>query len=482
MSPQLHTNFIPVTVHTAKCDSCDKHNKLTLYRCVECGQHVCSLCWNKKSGDRNHTFGGGSHNVHANHQVEDHKSEGEREDENRTRTRTRRRVRIISDDEDDDLPVSRPALTVKNINASNPNKQHTERKNIIVDNNHGEGHTPNKQHTKRRNVIMNDNHHEDQADGLPRLQPIVPARKLPVLRPAIPATSTSATESTNGVMQRSSSIHSNESKNKRQDMGQVYDNLGRQTVSSQYAFEGDQQDNLEARRPSQPSISHQQANPSAHHHPQPANYSPRPGADVDRQAARNQFAFAESLPTGHQFPRPAHPSIAQKYAPQLAPRQIQPAVYRPRLEADVDRQAVGNANAKQMEARNQQNLSSHQSVRPAVNRDQVAPYNQQAFVSNQQSPSAASYREQMIAARDRQEAYFSRQQPNRPIPGSAHSSVTHQHVTGLHPSPAQASHSQQHTASLASRQAQHRTATQDLLHGLLGGAQVREVCLPVPST
>lgn len=323
MSPQLHTNFIPVTVHTAKCDSCDKHNKLTLYRCVECGLHVCSLCWNKKSGDRNHTFGGGSHNVHANHQVEDHKSEGEREDENRTRTRTRRRVRIISDDEDDDdLPVLRPALTVKNMNASNPNKQHTKRKNIIVDNNHGEGHTPNMQHTKRKDVIMNDNHHEDQADGLPRLQPIVPARKLPVLRPAIPATSTSATESTNGVMQRSSSIHSNESKNKRQDIGQVYDNLGRQTVSSQYAFEGDQQENLEARRPSQPSISHQQANPSAHHHPQPANYRPRPEADVDRQAARNQFAFANSLPTGHQFPRPAHPSIAQTHAPQLAPRQI----------------------------------------------------------------------------------------------------------------------------------------------------------------
>lgn len=210
---------------------------------------------------------------------------------------------------------------------------------------------------------------------------------------------------------------------------------------------------------------------------------------MDRQAALNQLAFANSQPTNRQASDPtrqAQASIAQQQGTQLAPRQIQPAISHEQT-TNMDQavalsqqafhsyqQAVGNANAKQMEARNQQTLSSHQSVRPAVNRDQVAAYNHQAFVSNQQSPSAASYREQMIAARDRQEAYFSRQQPNRPIPGSAHSSVTHQHVTGLHPSPAQASHSQQHTAFLASRQAQHRTAAQDLLHGLLGGAQVRE--------
>lgn len=597
MSPQVHTNFIPVKIHTAKCDSCDKNNKLTLYRCIDCGLHVCSICFGKKSGDRNHAFDDPSRNVFADSRDNTDKSEGARDNKNRTRTRNRRRLQVVSDDSDDDnnVLVLNSVVTTNNQETTDPKKQDTtgtniimnnehredhtskkqdttrtniimnddhredhtpnnqdkKRKNIIMNNDHGEDHTPNEQRKKRNKVNMNDNHPGDQADGLPRLQPTVPAKNLPVLRPAIPAANTSATESAHRVSQRSSHTHGQESQNEGQDIMQVYDNLGRQTVATRYAFDGDQQVNLQARGPSKSSISHQQANRSAHPHTQPVDYRPRPNprADVDLQAARNQSAFANSPPTGHQAPRPAQLSMAQQQAPH--PIQ-QPAVYRPRPGADVDLQAAryqfafANSQptnrqasdptrsaqpsvaqqpgaplaprqirpalsrqqaanmaqafrpyqqwqegkiAKHIEARNRQALSSSQDARPAVNRDQAAAYNQQAFVSNQQQqqqqlPSAASYREQMIAARDRQQAYLSQQQANRSTPASAQSSNSHGQPTKLPPSQAQAFQSlqsQQHAAALlASRQAQHQAATQDRLYEPLAIAQVREVCLPVP--
>lgn len=176
-----------IKVHTAKCDSCDKHNKLTIYRCVKCGLHVCSLCWNKKPGDGIHVFG------NTNHAIEDNDADVEKEHENEGRARAKRRVHVVSDDEDDDYaPVLKPAPTTENTDPNDASNQHTIRKN----------------------VIMNNGHHEDHEDDLPRLWPM--ARRLPVLRPAPPAANTTATESANQVTQRNPHIHGEKSDPERQ--------------------------------------------------------------------------------------------------------------------------------------------------------------------------------------------------------------------------------------------------------------------------
>jgi hypothetical protein len=40
----VHTTFVPVYIHTAKCDLCDKRNKNVLQRCSTCCQQVCNIC------------------------------------------------------------------------------------------------------------------------------------------------------------------------------------------------------------------------------------------------------------------------------------------------------------------------------------------------------------------------------------------------------------------------------------------------------
>lgn len=59
MPPTLHTNFEAVKVHTAKCDTCDKHNTLIIYRCADCGTQCCTPCWQERGGDDNHVLNGG---------------------------------------------------------------------------------------------------------------------------------------------------------------------------------------------------------------------------------------------------------------------------------------------------------------------------------------------------------------------------------------------------------------------------------------
>lgn len=488
---RLHTNFVEVKVHTAKCDSCEKHNKLTLYRCTECGQHVCSLCWNQ-SGDRTHIFGGGFHDVpvsNANPPIDvENDADGEQEHENEGRKHARRRrVHVISDDEDDD-------------------------------------------------------HREDREHDMPRLWPIVPARKFPVLRPAEPATKTNANEGANRVTQRNSHIHRKESEVDRQITVQDYDGLERQAAPTRYLF-FDEQMTRQVSRPNSSSISHQQVPRSAPLQARPAVYRPRLGEKLDQQAARNQDAFASSQPTNRQASGPAQPLMAHHQNTQLAPHQIQRAVYRPRPGADLNQQVARNqlafadhqcinhqapqsgqasvshqeavhpaprlaqasisqrhaptaanmdqvtarnqqalrlnqqvkayAIAKPIEARNRQALSSHQNAPPAANRDQVATHNQQTSVPNQQSPSAANYVKQMMEARDQQQA-------SRPTPGPAQTSVSHLDATSLSPFPADAFLSQQHAALIASRQAQHRIATQDRLNGTSGNVSVQKVMSASP--
>ena len=527
MSPRLHTDFVEVKVHTAICDSCEKHNKLTLYRCIDCGLHICSSCWNKKSGDGTHVFNGAFRDVlelNSSFVTEDHDLNDGKENGNEGKTHARRRVQVISDDEDDDLPVLKPAPTINTAEATEASKQQR----------------------KRKNVIMNDGRYEDHDDS-PRLWPIVPAERLPALRSAAAATDTSLTESVDQATQKNLNIHGEDSGPERQRIVRVYDHLRRPIVHSQHGFVGDQETNPQAHRPSPSSISNQQSNRYATLHSQPFIYSPQPGVDRDRQAARNQLAFGNNENTNRQAPRFPQPVIASQQTASSTPRHSQPFIYRQRPGVDVDRQAARNALAfadpqhvdhqaprsgqasvshrqlvhptqasisqqhaqtaaanmdevavrsqqvshlnqqeqlyaiaKQMEARNQQALSSNQSARPSGNRDQIATHNHQSFVSNQQSSAAARYVEQMVAAHDQNRAYLSRQQTNYSTPAPAQISVSHGRGTIPSPLPTQAFLSQQHAAHLASRQAQHRLVTQDRPNGPPGNIQVRLVGMPVP--
>jgi len=58
--PTLHQTFTPVTIHTAKCDICNQHNRSVLFRCADCGWHVCTPCWTEKGGDGTHVMNEGA--------------------------------------------------------------------------------------------------------------------------------------------------------------------------------------------------------------------------------------------------------------------------------------------------------------------------------------------------------------------------------------------------------------------------------------
>src|SRR5204863_7065656 len=49
-----HSVFKPITIHTAKCDVCNNHNKATLHRCVDCGWQICTPCWVARGGSGAH--------------------------------------------------------------------------------------------------------------------------------------------------------------------------------------------------------------------------------------------------------------------------------------------------------------------------------------------------------------------------------------------------------------------------------------------
>lgn len=46
--------FEDVTVHTAKCDVCNKRNSRVMVRCLACGWQCCEKCLNARSGGRAH--------------------------------------------------------------------------------------------------------------------------------------------------------------------------------------------------------------------------------------------------------------------------------------------------------------------------------------------------------------------------------------------------------------------------------------------
>lgn len=44
MNEEQHTGFLPVYIHTAKCDICEKRNYSVLQRCVTCTSQLCHRC------------------------------------------------------------------------------------------------------------------------------------------------------------------------------------------------------------------------------------------------------------------------------------------------------------------------------------------------------------------------------------------------------------------------------------------------------
>lgn len=436
---------------------------------------MCSLCWNKKSGDRTHDFGGGFSNApesYANYV--DVEADGEIPNENKRSARSGRRVHVISDDEDDQFPMLKPAPTTEKSEVNNTSKQQKHRKNAIMDNNHGGNH----------------------GDDLPRLWPIAPAKRLPVLRPAVPAANTSPTESATQMTQRNPRTHGEESDRERQRIVQAHDNLGRQRLSSQHASIGNRETNTQARRPSQTSIPHQQATRYAPLQNQRLIYRQPPGVDRDRQAARNELAFADLQHLCQPFKWPPLP-------PQFAqsPANMDQVAGRSQQAFRSNEQVPAYAHAKQMDASNRQTLLHLAQMAPLQDQqadvDQMVARNIQASISNRLAASTPGftiaatrnqleaylqqpYLSQRQAYLSQQQAYLSQQQANRPSLGPTQASTSHGRATDSSRFPSQAFLSRQYAALQASRQARDRIATQQRLDGTSAFVQGREVCLPVP--
>ncbi|KAL8867234.1 MAG: hypothetical protein Q9174_005795, partial [Haloplaca sp. 1 TL-2023] len=54
MRGEIHSTFTPITIHTAKCDICNKHNTGEMFRCDKCGRQCCQTCWDRPGFDPRH--------------------------------------------------------------------------------------------------------------------------------------------------------------------------------------------------------------------------------------------------------------------------------------------------------------------------------------------------------------------------------------------------------------------------------------------
>ena len=99
--PLLHNTFTDVYIHTAKCDLCNKHNKSILYRCADCGWHICTPCRRDKGGDGTHVVHGGDRGWQGQEApVQAQGSEEVRTTNGRSaRTKTWRRRRLIVEED-----------------------------------------------------------------------------------------------------------------------------------------------------------------------------------------------------------------------------------------------------------------------------------------------------------------------------------------------------------------------------------------------
>ena len=430
---RLHTNFVEVKVHTAKCDSCEKHNKGTLYRCAECGQQVCSFCWTVLSGDKTHVYGSGSYDVpQSTANRLDEGGVGDADDDQAdemgvTRQARIRRTIVISDDEDDDLPMSKPAPT----------------RHAVVNDDQG---------------LSRQTRHPDYSR--------VPHQQAPYPTP---------------LHAQPASYHN-----------QPRDYLDQQVARNQYAFANIQPAQRQAPDPTHSLNAHQRATQLALRQTQHASYPPRSGVNVHQQAARGQdLDHQNRMPNQASFSRPnavpldprsAQASISPQNA-QVAPNMDAVAAYnRHVLLINQQAQAQARASAMSMEARNRQPMGVYGFLPPNTHRDQVAAHHRQLLASNQQSASTRTSMEQEMRARAQQKASLSRKQATRPHPGPPQTSYPYQGPTKSYPLPPQVSLSQQHAALPASRQVLNPTAIESHPKRPSGNAQVREVCsVPINS-
>ena len=410
---RLHTNFVEVKVHTAKCDSCETHNKGTLYRCTECGQHVCSFCWVLQSGDKTHVYGSESHNA-------DGKQEDEKEG---TRQARIRRKTVISDDEDDDLPTLTPVPTTNPVEMNGTISQQ------------GDG----------RNVIMDKDHRVDRQDDSSRLRPIAPARKLPVLKPADPTANTRVNETVDQLGQRHSHIQGQRSRAGRHEVVQDYDNLERQAAPTRHAFVNDDQKLArQARLPSSSKVPRQQALYPTLLQGKPPSFHQQL---TDNLVAQNQYTFTSNQASQRKAPDPTpqvqptsyhqrlrdnlaaqNPSTftniqaAQRKAPDPTP-QVQPTSYHQRLRDNLAAQNPSTFTNIQAAQRKDPN-SIHPQVQPAGYhqqlRDNLMARNQYAFAKTQSAQRQAPDHSRSLNAQQRatQLALRQTQHPSyRPRPG-----------------------------------------------------------------
>ena len=56
---EIHNDFNDITIHTAKCDMCDKHNKQVIKQCKNCGMNFCTPCLLHRGGDGTHVMNSG---------------------------------------------------------------------------------------------------------------------------------------------------------------------------------------------------------------------------------------------------------------------------------------------------------------------------------------------------------------------------------------------------------------------------------------
>ena len=462
-----------------------------------------------------HVFGGGSRDVpesNSSKLTESGNGGGQKGNENTGKARARRRD--ISDAEDNNFPVLRPASTEKKIEAADARKQPHDWINVVMDISH--------------------QHHCNRPGNGP-----------PVLKLAEPTVNTSPAASAHTVIQRNPHNHTEVNSPEHQRTIRVYEESGKQVMPNRNALISDQEPYFDISPPPKSSILVQQATHSALHYAQPTTNRSWPGVNVDQQAAHYQRALANSQPTNPPAPRP----VQRPFANQQDPRLLQPVIYRPRPGRDVDQQAARNqlafanearsiyqaprpgqgylphqqgapqapllaldsvstsqrsvqtaanldqaairnqqashvqkmqayAAAKETEARNRQALASRQNAWPAANRDQTAAHNQRAFGSNQLSSSAA-IDEQTLAARQQQQAYFAQRPANRPTSGPAQVSLSYMVATNSSRSPTRPILEQQCPAQPALRPTQLPTATQDNPIGPSAGIGVRKVCYRV---
>ena len=459
-SSHTHADFIEIRARTAKCDSCDKHNNLTVYRCVGCGQHVCSPCWNKSEkktcASGNGSRDGSESTSHGKIEADD--AHGDNGNKDAKMTRAVRRVHVISNE--------------ANTKAANAVKQDQDSANVTSDNDHYYDH-----------------------ETLPVLWPMTPGSGPPVLKPADPNTSTSAPASVNRMTQRAPRDRVEGKNLGHHRFRRDHDQLGRQTASSRAAYIDDQVTNPNF-LPAQRYIPNPLMNCSAPHHVQPAIYRPRPGINVDQQAAHVRFPSTNDPSSNYQISPSGHNSVMWQQVGRPAPFLPHDSIFTSQRHvqttANMDQAAIrdqkvarfqkaqADAAAKRLEAHNQHISGVNRNALLAGNRDQLIAHNQRAFISNHLSPSAAGH-EQMLSARDQHRSYLKRPPADYPTSALAQASFPYAVATETFRPQFRPVFAQQHEAIFASHQGQYSQPIRDHPNGPSPRIGVRQVCLQGPA-